>query len=212
MLNAVHVRPCRLLLQYQQQLLTVTGNAWVIMGGDEVQRPALAGLVSLALPPASNFFVQKKRRDSDETPHDIHTTHDIRHTIQDTQDTTPTLLSRYTYSPSSLTTFQHTFDTLLSRSETADPAIRHSPPTLLLSACSPRSALNLQQRTVTYFDIPQRSLAYRSAKTPLQAMDSMRHLSSSLPSTRRRNEQTHQLLSDFKAAALSVTNLYKTLL
>jgi hypothetical protein len=41
-------------------------------------------------------------------------------------------------------------------------------------------------------------------------MDSMRHLSSSLPSTRRRNEQTHQLLSDFKAAALSVTNLYKT--
>ena len=42
MLNAVHVRPCRLLLQYQQQMLTVTGNAWVIMGGDEVQRPALA--------------------------------------------------------------------------------------------------------------------------------------------------------------------------
>lgn len=41
-------------------------------------------------------------------------------------------------------------------------------------------------------------------------MDSMRHLSSSLPTTRRRNEQTHQLLSDFKAAALSVTNLYKT--
>lgn len=41
-------------------------------------------------------------------------------------------------------------------------------------------------------------------------MDSMRHLSSSLPGSRRRNEQTHQLLSDFKAAALSVTNLYKT--
>lgn len=39
-------------------------------------------------------------------------------------------------------------------------------------------------------------------------MDSMRHLSSSLP--RRRNEQSHHLLSDFKAAALSVTNLYKT--
>ena len=79
-LNAVHVRPCRLLLQYQQQMLTVTGNAWVIMGGDEVQRPALAERlakrISLALPPASNFFVQKetKRRDSDETPHDIHTT------------------------------------------------------------------------------------------------------------------------------------------
>jgi len=37
----------------------------------------------------------------------------------------------------------------------------------------------------------------------------MRHLSSSLP--RRRNEKTqHNLLSDFKAAALSVTNLYKT--
>lgn len=41
-------------------------------------------------------------------------------------------------------------------------------------------------------------------------MDSMRHLSTSLPNTRRRNEQTHQLLTDFKAAALSVTNLYKT--
>ncbi|KAM0715103.1 hypothetical protein Q7P37_009568 [Cladosporium fusiforme] len=41
-------------------------------------------------------------------------------------------------------------------------------------------------------------------------MDSMRHLSSSLPGSRRRNDQTHQLLSDFKAAALSVTNLYKT--
>lgn len=38
----------------------------------------------------------------------------------------------------------------------------------------------------------------------------MRHLSSSLPGSRRRNDQTHQLLSDFKAAALSVTNLYKT--
>ena len=44
----------------------------------------------------------------------------------------------------------------------------------------------------------------------LLAMDSMRHLSSSLPGTRRRNEQPHQLLADFKAAALSVTNLYKT--
>lgn len=42
------------------------------------------------------------------------------------------------------------------------------------------------------------------------AMDSMRHLSSSLPGSRRRNEQPHQLLADFKAAALSVTNLYKT--
>lgn len=41
-------------------------------------------------------------------------------------------------------------------------------------------------------------------------MDSMRHLSSSLPGSRRRNEQPHQLLADFKAAALSVTNLYKT--
>ena len=38
----------------------------------------------------------------------------------------------------------------------------------------------------------------------------MRHLSSSLPGSRRRNEQPHQLLADFKAAALSVTNLYKT--
>jgi hypothetical protein len=41
-------------------------------------------------------------------------------------------------------------------------------------------------------------------------MDSMRHLSTSLPGSRRRNDQTQQLLADFKAAALSVTNLYKT--
>nr|OQO19091.1 hypothetical protein B0A51_13174 [Rachicladosporium sp. CCFEE 5018] len=40
-------------------------------------------------------------------------------------------------------------------------------------------------------------------------MDSMRHLSTSLPGGRRRNDQTPQLLADFKAAALSVTNLYK---
>ena len=40
-------------------------------------------------------------------------------------------------------------------------------------------------------------------------MDSMRHLSTSLPTTRRRQDQP-ELLSDFKAAALSVTNLYKT--
>lgn len=45
-------------------------------------------------------------------------------------------------------------------------------------------------------------------------MDSMRHLSTSLPTTSRRGrhaaQQPQQLLSDFKAAALSVTNLYKT--
>lgn len=47
-------------------------------------------------------------------------------------------------------------------------------------------------------------------------MDSMRHLSTSLPTTSRRgrqaahSQQPQQLLSDFKAAALSVTNLYKT--
>lgn len=39
-------------------------------------------------------------------------------------------------------------------------------------------------------------------------MDSMRHLSTSLPT--RRTEQPQELLSAFKAAALSVTNLYKT--
>lgn len=40
----------------------------------------------------------------------------------------------------------------------------------------------------------------------------MRHLSTSLPSTsaRHRTKQPQELLSDFKAAALSVTNLYKT--
>lgn len=40
-------------------------------------------------------------------------------------------------------------------------------------------------------------------------MDSMRHLSTSLPPTRRRQEQP-ELLTDFRAAALSVTNLYKS--
>lgn len=40
-------------------------------------------------------------------------------------------------------------------------------------------------------------------------MDSMRHLSTSLPQPRRRNDAP-ELLPDFKAAALSVTNLYKT--
>ena len=40
-------------------------------------------------------------------------------------------------------------------------------------------------------------------------MDSMRHLSTSLPQTRRRNDAP-ELLADFKAAALSVTNLYKS--
>lgn len=40
-------------------------------------------------------------------------------------------------------------------------------------------------------------------------MDSMRHLSTSLPRTRRRNDAP-ELLGDFKAAALSVTNLYKS--
>nr|POE68492.1 hypothetical protein CFP56_77371 [Quercus suber] len=39
-------------------------------------------------------------------------------------------------------------------------------------------------------------------------MDSMRHLSTSLPA--RRTEQSQELLTAFKAAALSVTNLYKT--
>ena len=40
-------------------------------------------------------------------------------------------------------------------------------------------------------------------------MDSIHHLSTSLPSTRRRPDNS-ELLSDFKAAALSVTNLYKS--
>lgn len=45
------------------------------------------------------------------------------------------------------------------------------------------------------------------ANTPI--MDSMRPLSNSLPRTRRRLDQP-ELLADFKAAALSVTNLYKS--
>lgn len=40
-------------------------------------------------------------------------------------------------------------------------------------------------------------------------MDSMRHLSTSLPRARRLDEQS-DVLADFKAAAMSVTNLYKT--
>jgi hypothetical protein len=41
-------------------------------------------------------------------------------------------------------------------------------------------------------------------------MDSMRHLSTSLPQTsRQQNDRTVDLLPDFKQAALSVTNLYK---
>ena len=43
-----------------------------------------------------------------------------------------------------------------------------------------------------------------------QTMDSMRHLSTSLPATTRRRQDQPELLADFKAAALSVTNLYKT--
>ena len=108
-LNAVHVRPCRLLLQYQQQLLTVTGNAWVIMGGDEVQRPALAESLAKRdrwlfhrLPTSLYRRREKRLRDTSRHTYD----HDIRHTIQDTHDTTSTLLSRYTYSSSSLSTFQ----------------------------------------------------------------------------------------------------------
>jgi hypothetical protein len=69
---------------------------------------------------------------------------------------------------------------------------------------------NLRLRTATYRNIRQRTFASYTAPPPHTPMDSMRHLSSSLPGTRRRNEQPHQLLSDFKAAALSVTNLYKT--
>ena len=42
-------------------------------------------------------------------------------------------------------------------------------------------------------------------------MDSMRHLSTSLPGAgKRRQYDTSELLADFKAAALSVTNIYKT--
>ena len=42
-------------------------------------------------------------------------------------------------------------------------------------------------------------------------MDSMRHLSTSLPGSRQRtDDSTPDILGDFKAAALSVTNLYKT--
>lgn len=62
------------------------------------------------------------------------------------------------------------------------------------------------------------SLFARRNSTPLtyttegtHVMDSMRHLSTSLPPTRRRRQQdAPELLNDFRAAALSVTNLYKS--
>jgi hypothetical protein len=38
----------------------------------------------------------------------------------------------------------------------------------------------------------------------------MRHLSTSLPNARRRRQDQPEILSDFRAAALSVTNLYKS--
>lgn len=50
---------------------------------------------------------------------------------------------------------------------------------------------------------------YAAPRPWLRVMDSIHHLSTSLPRTRRRLDQP-ELLSDFKAAALSVTNLYKT--
>lgn len=90
-LNAVHVRPCRLLLQYQQQMLTVTGNAWVIMGGDEVQRPALAE----SLAKRDRWLFHRlptslyRRREETPTRHlttyirPRHTTYHTRHTRHD---------------------------------------------------------------------------------------------------------------------------------
>ena len=41
-------------------------------------------------------------------------------------------------------------------------------------------------------------------------MNDLRNLSSSLPRARRGNDQSHELLASFKAAALDVTNLYRT--
>lgn len=55
---------------------------------------------------------------------------------------------------------------------------------------------------------PHTAKFYNPATAHAQAMDSMRNLSTSLP--RRRTDQPQDLLSDFRAAALSVTNLYKT--
>ena len=41
-------------------------------------------------------------------------------------------------------------------------------------------------------------------------MDNLRNLSTSLPRARRGNDRSHELLASFKAAALDVTNLYRT--
>ena len=164
----------------------------------------------LAVCPSNSFFDQKRLRRRDIT-HDTTllraTIHDIRHTTQDTpphtqHDPTSNLLAPFIHCPGlSLPYTRLTFSTLVR------PRKPPPPPTLCYSAPAHPGVhptyLNVPQRTVTHLDSPARSTA------PL-AMDSMRHLSSSLPSTRRRNEQNHQLLSDFKAAALSVTNLYKT--
>lgn len=53
------------------------------------------------------------------------------------------------------------------------------------------------------------SCTFSCNSPPSAIMDSMRHLSTSLPTTQRRQDQP-ELLTDFRAAALSVTNLYKT--
>jgi hypothetical protein len=163
--------------------------------------PAL-GRETCELRSPSSFFV--KRKTKRETLHDIRPRHTIYKTHLHTRHDVNAPSSLYFIH--SLLTFNKThflYQTVLSRSETA----ARDPRQLCYSAPAHPGVHptynNLPYRTATYFNLPTHS-------TPPPAMDSMRHLSSSLPSTRRRNEQTHQLLSDFKAAALSVTNLYKT--
>ena len=78
-----------------------------------------------------------------------------------------------------------------------------------LGAVSPCFALSNTSHNVS---VSTRSSSLSPTPALLHVeMDSMRHLSTSLPrASRRRQEQTPELIGEFKAAALSVTNLYKS--
>jgi hypothetical protein len=140
---------------------------------------------------------------------DINTTanhHAISHLLFHCVTTTRLILLRTQPSVSRHTTVSAIADTSFFLSYPAAAASGHLHFLPVPIGGSARNT-NLLQHAATYDNL--RSNHFRALRHKL-AMDSMRHLSSSLPGTRRRNEQPQQLLSDFKAAALSVTNLYKT--
>lgn len=131
------------------------------MGGDDSLAPHLpespARLAKSTCTLSTGFFVQKledreKRRDSNKTPQDIpSTTYDIRYK---TRHTTSNLILCYIHCLF-LSTHHNTLSLPkpCSAAPKQPPAIRHSPPTVLLSAYSPRPTSNLQQRTVAYLNV-----------------------------------------------------------